>query len=376
VSADLAAELTGVAARLRGVVERGEADGFAEPLHRFVKVVDAAGAAWSDSPVGYHARVYYRDSAKPPPGARFSSEWGFMPAISNEMAGQWQEYDFDEVRDHIVEAAQPLDIPALQATSTEARESVETAKGEIESILAAYTKTHPDELAEKLREQASAINALSEQQIQQASYPRGSIMSRDAQAMGEGIQLAPHLVVQAKAISLKAPFQAAKDLATVAARAGDHISRLGRVVSVTEQAEGDRVFIGHGRSAMWRELKDFVQDRLGLPYDEFNRVPVAGVTNIKRLAEMLDTAAIALLVLTAEDERIDGAVVARQNVVPEAGLFQGRLGFERAIVLLEEGCEEFSNIAGLGQIRFPTGGIAAAFEEVRRVLEREGLVDT
>jgi predicted nucleotide-binding protein len=91
---------------------------------------------------------------------------------------------------------------------------------------------------------------------------------------------------------------------------------------------------------------------------------------------MLDTAAIALLVLTAEDERIDGAVVARQNVVHEAGLFQGRLGFERAIVLLEEGCEEFSNIAGLGQIRFPTGGIAAAFEEVRRVLEREGLIDT
>lgn len=299
-----------------------------------------------------------------------------MPAISNEMAGEWQEYDFGEVRDHIVEAAQPLDVTALEATSTAARQSVETAKGEIESILAAYTKAHPDELAEKLREQASVINALSEQQIQQASFPRRSIMSRDAQAMGEGIQLAPHLVVHAKAISLKAPFQAAKDLATVAARAGDHISRLGRVVSVTEQAEGDRVFIGHGRSAMWRELKDFVQDRLGLPYDEFNRVPVAGVTNIKRLAEMLDTAAIALLVLTAEDERTDGAVVARQNVVHEAGLFQGRLGFERAILLLEEGCEEFSNVAGLGQIPFPTGGIAAAFEEVRRVLEREGLIDT
>ena len=108
-----------------------------------------------------------------------------MPAISNEMAGEWQEYDFGEVRDHIVEAAQPLDITALQATATEARESVETAKGEIESILAAYTKAHPDELAEKLREQASVINVLSEQQIQQASYPRGSIMSRDG---GSGLQ--------------------------------------------------------------------------------------------------------------------------------------------------------------------------------------------
>ena len=63
------------------------------------------------------------------------------------------------------------------------------------------------------------------------------------------------------------------------------------------------------------------------------------------------------------------------NAVHEAGLFQGRLGFMRAIVLLEEGCEQFSNIEGLGQIRFPCGNISAAFEEIRRVLEREGLID-
>jgi predicted nucleotide-binding protein len=60
--------------------------------------------------------------------------------------------------------------------------------------------------------------------------------------------------------------------------------------------------------------------------------------------------------------------------VHEAGLFQGRLGFTKTIVLMEEGCQEFSNIQGLGQIRFPRGNIAAAFEEVRRILEREGTI--
>ena len=40
------------------------------------------------------------------------------------------------------------------------------------------------------------------------------------------------------------------------------------------------------------------------------------------------------------------------NVVHEAGLFQGRLGFTRAIVLLEEGCAEFSNIQGLQRSDF------------------------
>ena len=62
------------------------------------------------------------------------------------------------------------------------------------------------------------------------------------------------------------------------------------------------------------------------------------------------------------------------NVVHEAGLFQGRLGFDRAIVLLEEGCEEFSNISGLGQIRFPRGKIKSAFEDIRQVLEREDVL--
>jgi predicted nucleotide-binding protein len=137
---------------------------------------------------------------------------------------------------------------------------------------------------------------------------------------------------------------------------------------------GTRVFIGHGRSAQWRELKDFVSDRLSLPYDEFNRVPVAGTTNVDRLSQMLDNAAVAFLVLTAEDEKVDGAVVARQNVVHEAGLFQGRLGFSRTIIMFEDGCEQFSNADGLRQIRFPAGNVAATFEEVRQVLEREGLI--
>jgi hypothetical protein len=43
--------------------------------------------------------------------------------------------------------------------------------------------------------------------------------------------------------------------------------------------------------------------------------------------------------------------------------------------LLEEGCEEFSNIEGLGQIRFPKNNIRAAFHDVQLVLEREGLVE-
>jgi predicted nucleotide-binding protein len=135
-----------------------------------------------------------------------------------------------------------------------------------------------------------------------------------------------------------------------------------------------KVFIGHGGSPLWKDLKDFLWERLKLPYDEFNREPSAGKSTKDRLEEMLEESGFAFLVMTAEDEHADETIHARENVVHEIGLFQGRLGFSKAIVLLEEGCAEFSNIHGLSQIRFPKKNILASSEEIRRVLEREGIL--
>jgi predicted nucleotide-binding protein len=115
---------------------------------------------------------------------------------------------------------------------------------------------------------------------------------------------------------------------------------------------------------------------LSLPWDEFNREAVAGLSTFERISSMLDSASFAFLIMTAEDQHSDATSHARQNVVHELGLFQGKLGPRRAIILLEEGCQEFTNIVGLSQIRFPPGGISAAFEGIRRVLEREGLIET
>ena len=134
------------------------------------------------------------------------------------------------------------------------------------------------------------------------------------------------------------------------------------------------VFFGHGRSPVWREVKDFVQDRLCLSWEEFNRESVAGTTTFARLEEMLSRSHFALLIMTAEDQHADTQFHARENVVHEVGLFQGHLGPTRAIILQEATCAEFSNIHGLSTIRFPSGHVSAAFEEVRRVLEREGIV--
>jgi len=67
-------------------------------------------------------------------------------------------------------------------------------------------------------------------------------------------------------------------------------------------------------------------------------------------------------VFTAEDGHEDKTRHARENVIHEAGLFQSRLGWDKAIILLEDGCEEFSDVRGLTQIRFAEGTIEKGFK--------------
>jgi hypothetical protein len=43
----------------------------------------------------------------------------------------------------------------------------------------------------------------------------------------------------------------------------------------------------------------------------------------------------------------------------------------RAIVLLENGCERFSNLDGLTTINFPANDLLARSEDIRGVLRRE-----
>ncbi len=288
--------------------------------------------------------------------------------------GEWREYDFRDVERHIYDIAGNPNLDVARKSAKNAEAEFNRAKSEIVSIFESELHEKEDAFLAKLKSELERLEPLTKSEIAQRWAPKGQFMTRDTIVIGQGAKVPPHIDVLADVASISQPFAACKAASDIVAKAASYLERKSRK-KVAAGRIGTNVFVGHGRSTAWRELTDFVQDRLGLPWDEFNRVPVAGVTNIARLSEMLDAAAIALLVMTAEDEMADGGMQARLNVVHEAGLFQGRLGFTRAIVLLEEGCSEFSNIQGLGQIRFPKGNISAVFEEVRRVLEREGLID-
>jgi predicted nucleotide-binding protein len=135
--------------------------------------------------------------------------------------------------------------------------------------------------------------------------------------------------------------------------------------------ESPTVFIGHGRSPQWRDLKDHLQDQHGYKMQAYEIGARAGHVIRDILEEMLTKSSFALLVMTAEDETADKEFRARQNVVHETGLFQGKLGFSRAIVIVEEGVEVFSNLQGIQQIRYSRGRIRETFGDVLATLRRE-----
>lgn len=131
------------------------------------------------------------------------------------------------------------------------------------------------------------------------------------------------------------------------------------------------IFIGHGRSTQWRDLKDHLHDQHGYEIEAYEVGARAGHEIRDILDDMADRSTFAVLVMTGEDADAQGKLRARQNVVHELGLFQGRLGFSRAIVLLEEGTEEFSNIQGIHQIRYGKGNIRETYGDVLATIRRE-----
>lgn len=340
-------------------------------VEQLMNACDEVGRAWSGSFIGYHATVYIEGLRPTLPGEFFSSEWGPMRS-----RGDWAEYAFEGVKQEIERRAEVQGVEAINDAASMAGSAFDSARSEILPALDAILASRKDDTLKELRESIASLHDHGSMEDFARSWIRqGQYVVRDPRAQGGGgFQVPHHMRYQAWLLERASYGIQAGELAKLTMQAVKYLkytmSMKGNTVAKTDGS----VFIGHGRSNAWRDLKEFLNDRLGLRWDEFNRENPAGYATKERLEAMLDNASFAFLVMTAEDEQADGSMQARANVIHEVGLFQGRLGFERAIVLLEEGCNEFSNIVGVGQIRFPKGDIMAKSEEIRRVLEREKII--
>lgn len=147
-----------------------------------------------------------------------------------------------------------------------------------------------------------------------------------------------------------------------------------KVKPLNKSKIGGKIFIGHGRSKLWARLKLYLQNDLHLTTQIFEDESRTGETIVNILIQFLEQSSFAILIMTAEDEAADGTIRARQNVIHEAGLFQGRIGFENVIILKQNQVEEFSNIAGLQYIPFDGDNIEQTFYELQRKLKKVGLL--
>lgn len=374
---DLREELIDIAGELEKLVTQGQEPHIQEPLNQLKRTAEEVGKAWSLSWIGYQANVYYRNFQPPPPGAHFSKEWGLQPTafVPDSTTGDWVEYDPEQVRKLISQRAGNPNINPAEEFKATANAAIDKHKPTLVSIIEIALGNYQSQFLTAQIEATAKLKSISIRGFFDIWKPERGF-SRDSTAIHQGTWMPPHAEILAKVASIQKTIDVISDLKEIAIQAASHIQRQVQHQRLTpnSQSQGTRIFIGHGHSHIWRELKDFLEDDLGLLVDEFNRISPAGVPTIGRLKTMLNSAMFAFLVMTGEDEQPGGDVRARENVVHEAGLFEGHLGFEKAIVLLEEGCKEFSNIHGLGHISFPKDNIRAAFQDIREVLEREGIL--
>ncbi len=345
--------------------------GIAARLH---DAVAAVGKAWSGSWLGFFASIYKADLQPKAPGDFFDAEWGGTGSHMDRTTGRWAQFDDAPLEREILRRAGDPRCDDINEAAAAAERAFEEGKEELLPTIDAVLSKHQDGTLSGLREEISKLKShLLGEDFLKMQRPNQA-MTRNSAVIQEGLQAPFHLRFQAWLVEESTYFSQAKELAKLSMRAARYLEKKMAMKGRTMSRTDGKVFVGHGGAQEWRKLKDFLTDRLGLAVEEYNTVPTAGRSRKERLQEMLDTSVFAFLVMTAEDEHADGTKHARENVIHEVGLFQGRYGFERAIVLLEHECMEFSNIAGIDQLRFPKGAIESQFEDVRRVLEREGIV--
>jgi predicted nucleotide-binding protein len=333
------------------------------------------GRAHSESWIGFHARCYIRSFTPRGPSDRFDSQSSGLSFVDTT-SGDWVQYGAnDVVQAWLDRAGTTLDkLERLEIVRKDVVKNLRVIRAQ--SLTALRMLGDDFDVVEVIGRIEKRAIAAEPHELEAQLRPK-QFLTRDQLAASTGIVTPVHVRMALGPTAARVATQACINLADDLREARSILevsSLLSEEGAMTKTNDSKTIFIGHGRSFVWRDLKDFLVERLGLQYIEFNSDPAAGLATKERLQEMVDAAGFAFLVLTAEDEQTDGSYRARENVVHEAGLFQGKLGFRRAILLVEEGCAEFSNIVGLTQIRFPKGGIAAKSEEIRRVLEREGIL--
>lgn len=133
------------------------------------------------------------------------------------------------------------------------------------------------------------------------------------------------------------------------------------------------VFLAHGSSSEWTKVHDFLTKDCRLAVRSADALQGGPDRDVPAITGHVDGCGFAVCILVDDEGRSD-VTAANQRVLQLAGLFQGRYGFERVAMVVEEGCDVLSNVAGIVRLDYPRGDIGRVFWQMRQMLHREGLL--
>ena len=317
---DLQKELLSIAEELEKSPTRGRKGDIQEPICQLEHSAEEVRKAWCGSWMGYHANVYHFDLRPPPQGSQFLGKLG-----KYQSQWDWDEFTPELIFKEISNRAGEPDLGPAETSNHTASDIFIESKLNLLSILDLAIQNRGPSFLSELRDTAEKLSLISKSDFvnRWMSDPSQSRLIPDTRTVLEKPQTPPHFWVFGEIHEIRQTLNMVNELATLTKQAASHIERETRQQqrTLTRNAKGTKVFIGHGHSLVWWELKDFVENKLGIDVEEFNRVSVAGVPNTIRLESMLDSSMFAFIVMTGEDEQPDGQLRTRENVVHEAGLF-------------------------------------------------------
>ena len=358
------------------VISRYEAKNFLELKDEVSNLIYHLEKCWSKSWLGYHAEIYYENFKIPPSYASFDINHGLNveAGVRTLTTGSWQQYKFDEVFNYILGKVQYGVIQELESIYSDGLVLFSDVSEEIIMIIDAISVPESDTFVRRKIESIRNISIQNQDELVNKAKPTKELDSNDVVARMQGLNTPPHIEIKYRFQSYYEPYLALKKLVKIIQSTIIHFESI-KVYNERKSSIAKRsVFIGHGRSSEWRKLSVYLEEQHGLNWIEFEHSEIRGITVIQRLKDLLDKSVFALIVMTAEDEHMDSTLHARSNVIHEIGLFQGRLGFENVLVLIEKDCSNFSNINGLIHVEFTKNNIQEIFHRIEKALRREGVL--
>jgi len=228
------------------------------------EAAESIGKSWSGSWIGYHATVHLERFRGPQPGEMFDPEWGFLEAMANRTIGPWNEYTRDSVEQAILTRAGNPSSEKLAEGAKALGCQFDSAKLEILSSIDAFLSTGNDSYLEEVREAVDKLDShLAAADYLEAIRPK-HMVSRDSAALMQGMQVPVHISYQCWLLEQSSYAVQAEKLADIARQCHRYLEKRAQVGGKTMNAKISRIFIGHGASTVWRELKDFLVGKLGL----------------------------------------------------------------------------------------------------------------